>query len=298
MTLVFQFRAGLLNYSTQDKRLYPEKTSGIVRIEDLINIQGQVERCLFWYERDTSTTDPLAAKMSTKKTLFKFTDGKQLEVSLNQIGSQRTYELNIKQKLQNDALEQPTRIYFWMQDPDTSKDQSIKNFFNQEFLNKQRQNDTTSTVQAPVPFLSPQLPQSSGSSQQPGQLISSNALANILSNLTKSTRGPPLHKILTTQVMSKAVESSMDDFEKELQQYLPPAHQQRAGNEIVAVVSSPAFLQQLETFSIALKTQQLDLTQFGLHPKSYSTADVLQSILDLTNKEQEDVDMGQNDDQT
>eukprot|EP01025_Chloroclados_australasicus_P012505 TRINITY_DN15742_c0_g2_i2.p1 TRINITY_DN15742_c0_g2~~TRINITY_DN15742_c0_g2_i2.p1 ORF type:complete len:319 (-),score=27.37 TRINITY_DN15742_c0_g2_i2:474-1358(-) len=280
MPTVFSFRAGLLYYSENDKRLYPDKTSGVVVIEDLQNQSGLVERYLNWYERDTGNSqDQYGLKIITRRTLFKFVDGSQSKIAFQKIGSQRTYELTIRCENQST----PIRIYFWMQDPNDKIDEEVEEFFNQVFLNKYSQGERIQQE-----GLISQLQQNNNSYRQgSGQLISAGDLASVLSKLSKGARGPPLHKILTIQAMSQMIDQNAQDFGQELKSYLPQEHQSVARSEIKALVSSPVFLQQLETFSIALKSQQLGLDQFGLNPKTSATMDVLESIQELVNKEME-----------
>ncbi|EFJ46263.1 adhesion molecule [Volvox carteri f. nagariensis] len=67
--------------------------------------------------------------------------------------------------------------------------------------------------------------------------------------------------------------------------HLPEEH--RTPEALVALAHSPQFQQQLGSFSTALQTGQLDLSQFGLRATGYSVADFLSAIQDLVNRERQ-----------
>lgn len=75
--------------------------------------------------------------------------------------------------------------------------------------------------------------------------------------------GPGLAEILRPEVLMQLLKDP--DMLERLSPYLPEEHRNQAA--LMELAGSPQFKQQLNTFSVALQTGQLDLTQLGLEAK-------------------------------
>ncbi|KAG2498578.1 hypothetical protein HYH03_003329 [Edaphochlamys debaryana] len=73
--------------------------------------------------------------------------------------------------------------------------------------------------------------------------------------------------------------------------HLPEEH--RTPEHLAALAHSPQFQQQLSTFSAALQTGQLDLSQFGLRAAGFTVADFLRAVQDLVERERAQGQQGQ-----
>jgi len=93
--------------------------------------------------------------------------------------------------------------------------------------------------------------------------------------------GPGLAEILTPAILVQLL--SDPDMLERLAPYLPEEH--RSQGALLELAQSPQFQQQLNTFSMALQTGQLDLEQLGLEAKGFSVIDFLSSIQDLVDKQ-------------
>lgn len=87
--------------------------------------------------------------------------------------------------------------------------------------------------------------------------------------------GPLLSEVLTPEVLLSALGS--EGVQARLAEYLPVEH--RNASALRELVTSPQFSAQLQSFSRALQSGQVDLAQFGLAPgASFSVADFLLAI--------------------
>eukprot|EP00854_Cymbomonas_tetramitiformis_P010972 gene10972-12978_t len=87
--------------------------------------------------------------------------------------------------------------------------------------------------------------------------------------------GPSLAEVLKPEVLLPL--ATLPGLQERLTEFLPAEH--RHSESIASLVQSPQFCQQIETFSRALQTGQIDLAQFGLDPSTgFSAAEFLQAI--------------------
>eukprot|EP00227_Mantoniella_beaufortii_P007890 CAMPEP_0197575694 /NCGR_PEP_ID=MMETSP1326-20131121/1003_1 /TAXON_ID=1155430 /ORGANISM="Genus nov. species nov., Strain RCC2288" /LENGTH=172 /DNA_ID=CAMNT_0043138505 /DNA_START=402 /DNA_END=920 /DNA_ORIENTATION=- len=87
--------------------------------------------------------------------------------------------------------------------------------------------------------------------------------------------GPGLSDILTPEALGPLLRT--EDVRSRLLEYLPEEH--RSSQDLEELVSTPQFKSQLERFSHALQSGQMDLAQFGLNPGTgFSVAEFLQAI--------------------
>ncbi|GIL74337.1 hypothetical protein Vretimale_2068 [Volvox reticuliferus] len=94
--------------------------------------------------------------------------------------------------------------------------------------------------------------------------------------------GPSLAEVLRPEAMLPVLRDPT--VLEVLAPHLPEEH--RTTEALVTLAHSPQFQQQLNTFSTALQTGQLDLSQFGLRAAGYSVADFLAAIQELVAREQ------------
>jgi hypothetical protein len=87
--------------------------------------------------------------------------------------------------------------------------------------------------------------------------------------------GATLSDVLTPDVLMPAL--AAEGVQERLAQYLPESH--RNSTALAELIASPQFASQLQTFSRALQSGQIDLAQFGLRAAAgTSIADFLQEI--------------------
>ena len=87
--------------------------------------------------------------------------------------------------------------------------------------------------------------------------------------------GPGLSDILTPASVGHLLRS--DDVRGRLTQHLPEEH--RSTQDLEELMRTPQFQNQLERFSHALQSGQMDLAQFGLNPGTgFGVAEFLQAI--------------------
>ncbi|KAG2432253.1 hypothetical protein HXX76_009171 [Chlamydomonas incerta] len=96
--------------------------------------------------------------------------------------------------------------------------------------------------------------------------------------------GPSLAEVLRPEALMPVLRDP--SVLAELAPHLPEQH--RTVEALAALAHSPQFQQQLSTFSNALQTGQLDLSQFGLRAAGYSVADFLAAIQDLVDRERQE----------
>jgi len=97
--------------------------------------------------------------------------------------------------------------------------------------------------------------------------------------------GPGLAELLPSAELLQLL--SLPGLAERLAEFLPEEHRSEA--EVLQLAHSPQFLQQIETFSRALQTGQIDLSQFGLPADTgFSAADFLQAIQDKAEANQKE----------
>ena len=113
--------------------------------------------------------------------------------------------------------------------------------------------------------------------------VAASALAQALLSAGAGTRGggsdASLSDVLTPEVLLPVLAS--EGVQERLAPFLPEAH--RNSSALAELISSPQFSAQLQTFSRALQSGQIDLAQFGLRAANgASIADFLQEIQNQT----------------
>ena len=104
-------------------------------------------------------------------------------------------------------------------------------------------------------------------------------------------RGPGLSDVLTPDAVGPLLRS--EDVRARLLEHLPEEH--RGTQDLEELLRTPQFQNQLERFSAALQSGQMDLAQFGLSPGSgFSVAEFLSAIQQQV--ESEDAKEGGGDD--
>lgn len=113
--------------------------------------------------------------------------------------------------------------------------------------------------------------------------VAASALAQALMSAGAGARGADsnasLSDVLTPEVLLPVLAS--EGVQERLAPFLPEAH--RNSSALAELISSPQFSSQLQSFSRALQSGQIDLQQFGLRAAGgASIADFLQEIQNAT----------------
>ena len=95
--------------------------------------------------------------------------------------------------------------------------------------------------------------------------------------------GPSLTEVLKPDTIIPLLRNK--EIQERLAEYLPEEHRHEAA--ILELAASPQFQQQLETFSQALQSGQLNLNAFGIPHNALTVADFLRSIESISTQEEE-----------
>ncbi|ACO70479.1 adhesion regulating molecule [Micromonas commoda] len=105
--------------------------------------------------------------------------------------------------------------------------------------------------------------------------IDAAAMAAALAGANRRAAGPGLSDVLTPDAVGELLRS--EDVRQRLMEHLPEEH--RSTQDLEELLRTPQFQSQLERFSHALQSGQMDLAQFGLSPGAgFSVADFLSAI--------------------
>ncbi|CAD5319584.1 unnamed protein product [Arabidopsis thaliana] len=262
--LMLEFRAGKM--SLQGTRVVPDARKGLVRIargdEGLIHFQ--------WLDRNQNTVED---------DQIVFPDEALFE-KVNQ-SSDRVYIL----KFNSDDR----KLFFWMQEPRAEGDaelcSSVNQYLNQplefpgeeglaaaitEELEDMAEDNTSSRAgNLVVPNLSSEVSDVTSSSG-PVKLAD---LQRILNNLSggpvgiagDQDEGLALGDILKPELIMPLLEAL--PVQERLSSHLPEGHSR--AEDILELLQSPPFRQQVDAFTYVLRTGQIDLTQFGIDPSKY-----------------------------
>ncbi|KAL1197928.1 26S proteasome regulatory subunit RPN13 [Cardamine amara subsp. amara] len=261
--IMLEFRAGKM--SLQGTRVIPDTRKGLVRIargdEGLIHFQ--------WLDRSLNAVED---------DQIVFPDEALFE-KVNQ-SSDRVYIL----KFNSDDR----KLFFWMQEPRAEGDvmlcSSVNQYLNQplefpdeghtaavtEEVEDMAEDDVSSRAgNLVVPNLSTEVSDVTSSSG-PVKLAD---LQRILSNLSSGPvgisggedEGIALGDILKPELIMPLLE--MLPVQDQLSSYLPEGHCR--AEDILELLQSPPFRQQVDAFTYVLRTGQIDLTQFGIDPSKY-----------------------------
>jgi hypothetical protein len=108
-----------------------------------------------------------------------------------------------------------------------------------------------------------------------GNLGDPAAMARMLAGMNARGRGLGLNEVLTPETVGPLLRD--DDVRARLAEFLPDAH--RGSENLDSLLRTPQFQSQLERFSAALQSGQMDLAQFGLSPGTgFSVAEFLDAI--------------------
>jgi hypothetical protein len=103
-------------------------------------------------------------------------------------------------------------------------------------------------------------------------------------------RGPGLGDVLTPETVGPLLRG--EDVRARLMEHLPEEH--RDSQDLEELLRTPQFQSQLERFSAALTSGQMDLAQFGLQPGTgFSVAEFLSAIQALAEKEKREKGEGE-----
>ncbi|KAK9989599.1 hypothetical protein SO802_029838 [Lithocarpus litseifolius] len=262
---MLEFRAGKMLF--EGKRVVPDTRKGLVRIargeEGLVHFQ--------WIDR---------TKNAVEDDQIVFPDEAVFE-KVNQ-SSGRVYIL----KFNTDDR----KFMFWMQEPNADGDSQLCSLANYhmnrplEFLGEEEpdasvplqvsedmvEDDISSRAgNLVVPNFSADVTSEVSSSSGPVKLED---LQRILSNIGPADiAGDPdgglgLGDILKPELIMPLIETLQ--LEEHLTSYLPEG--QWTPEDILELLQSPPFRQQVDSFTYVLKTGQIDLTQFGIDPSKYN----------------------------
>ncbi|KAJ4709172.1 Regulatory particle non-ATPase 13 [Melia azedarach] len=281
--ILMEFRAGKMIF--EGKRVVPDTRKGLVRIargeEGLIHFQ--------WLDRTQNVVED---------DQIVFPDEAVFE-KVNQ-ASGRVYIL----KFNTDDR----KLFIWMQEPKAEGDaelcSSVNYFINRplEFPNEEEA-DTSVPIQAEdmveddvssragnlvVPNLGAEVSSDVTSSSGPVKLED---LQRILSNIGPADMaedpdgGLGLGDILRPDLIMPLIETL--PLEQRLAPFLPEG--QWSPEEILDLLQSPPFRQQVDSFTYVLKTGQIDLSQFGVDPSKYkfTVLSFLEALEDSVSKSEE-----------
>ncbi|XP_021891418.1 26S proteasome regulatory subunit RPN13 isoform X2 [Carica papaya] len=181
------------------------------------------------------------------------------------------------------------KFFFWLQEPKADDDAqlctSVNNYINQplEFLGEEE-------ADASVPLHAPEDVAEDDVSSRAGNLVLPNLGTEVISDVTSSSgpvkmedlqrilsnigaagvAGDPdgglgLGDILKPDLIMPLIETL--PLQEQLASYLPEG--QWTPEDILELLQSPPFRQQVDSFTYVLRTGQIDLSQFGIDPSKY-----------------------------
>ncbi|XP_048329607.1 26S proteasome regulatory subunit RPN13 isoform X3 [Ziziphus jujuba] len=282
--IMLEFRAGKMYF--QGKTVVPDTRKGLVRLargeEGLVRFQ--------WLDRTQNVVED---------DQIIFPDEAVFE-KVNQ-ASGRVYIL----KFNSDDR----KFFFWMQEPraegDTQICSSVNYYINRplEFLGEEEP-DASVPLQVSEDMLEDDI------SSRAGNLIGSNLGAEVTSEATSSSgpvkledlqrilsnigpTGLSLGDILKPDLVMPLIETL--PLEELLASYLPEG--QWSPEDILELLQSPPFRQQVDSFTYVLRTGQIDLTQFGIDPSKYkfTVLSFLEALEDSVAKTSESEESRQDD---
>ncbi|OVA19299.1 26S proteasome complex ubiquitin receptor [Macleaya cordata] len=274
--IMLEFRAGKM--FTEGTRVIPDNRKGLVRIargeEGLVHFQ--------WLDRTQNVVED---------DQIVFPDEAVFE-KVNQ-SSGRVYIL----KFSTDNR----RFFFWMQEPKSDEDSQICSSVNYHInrpLELAGEGEAEVSVPLQVSEMSEDMVEDEISSRA-GNLVSPNLGADVTSEVTSAAgpvrladlqrilssiepEGLELGDILTPELILPLIETL--PLEQRLASYLPEGH--LTPEELMELLQSPQFRQQVESFTYVLRTGQVDLSQFGIDPSKYkfSVQSFLEALDDSVSK--------------
>ncbi|XP_042038070.1 26S proteasome regulatory subunit RPN13-like [Salvia splendens] len=261
-----EFRAGKM--LMDGTRVLPDSRKGLVRIgrgeEGLVHFQ--------WLDRSLNIVED---------DQIVFPDEAGFE-KVNQ-SSGRVYILKF--------LTDDRKFFFWMQEPKPENDTQLCNSVN-FYLNQPLELAVNEEPDSAVPLQTAEMVLEEDISSRAGDLVGPSMGAEASSDVTSA--GPvklaDLQRILSNIGSSDAQEDpdaglGLGDIlrpelllphiqelylDKELMSYLPELPGTWTPDELLELLQSHPFRQQLDSFTYVLRTGQVDLTQFGIDPSQYN----------------------------
>ncbi|KAG8373915.1 hypothetical protein BUALT_Bualt11G0074900 [Buddleja alternifolia] len=286
--VMLEFRAGKM--LMDGKRVIPDSRKGLVRIgrgeEGLVHFQ--------WLDRSLNVVED---------DQIVFPD----EAVFEKIGqaSGRVYLL----KFHTDDR----KFFFWMQEPKAENDTQLCNSINFH-LNQPLELPVEEESDASVPLQSSENIVEDDISSRAGNLVGPSMGAEATSDVTSA--GPvklaDLQRILSNIGTSGQAEDPDAGLElgdilkpefiwpliqelpidQQLASYLPEG--KWTPDELIELLQSPPFRQQLDSFTYVLRTGQVDLAQFGIDPSKYrfTVPSFLEALEDSVAKKTESEELG------
>ncbi|CAL8990306.1 unnamed protein product [Prunus brigantina] len=282
--IMLEFRAGKMVF--EGKKVAPDTRKGLVRIakgdEGLVHFQ--------WLDRSQNVVED---------DQIIFPDEAVFE-KVNQ-ASGRVYLL----KFNTDDR----KFFFWMQEPKAENDShlcsSVNYYLNRplEFLDEEGP-DASVPLQVSEDMVEDDISSRAGILVEPnfGAEVSSDVtsssgpvkledLQRILSNIDPADtaldpdEGLSLGDILKPDLIMPLIETLQ--LEQRLESYLPEG--QWSPEDILELLQSPPFRQQMDSFAYVLRTGQIDLSQFGVDPSKYkfTVLSFLEALEDSVSKASE-----------
>ncbi|KAK4713304.1 hypothetical protein R3W88_019211 [Solanum pinnatisectum] len=260
---LMEFRAGKM--LMEGKKVIPDSRKGLVRIgrgeEGLLHFQ--------WLDRNLNIVEDDQIVFPEEAVFEK----------VNQ-SSGRVYILKF--------CTDDRRLFFWMQEPAADNDAQLCSSVN-FYLNQPLEFPGEDEPEASAPLPNSEDMVEEDISSRAGNLVSASMnteassdvtssgpvklsdLQRILSNIGATDEavdpdaGLGLGDILRPELILPLIEEI--PLEEQLASHLPEGHW--TPYELMELLQSPPFRQQLDSFTYVLRTGQIDLTQFGIDPSQY-----------------------------
>ncbi|XP_061964971.1 26S proteasome regulatory subunit RPN13 [Populus nigra] len=283
--IMLEFRAGKMVFD--GKKVVPDLRKGLVRVgrgeEGLLHFQ--------WLDRNLNAVEDDQIIFPEEAVFEK----------VNQV-SGRVYIL----KFNTDDR----KFFFWMQEPKAEEDSQLCSSFNYhinlplEFLDEEEP-DAAAPLQVSEDMLEDNV------SSRAGDLVVPNLGAEAISDVTSSSgpvkmedlqrilsnigarggsgdpdEGLGLGDLLKPDLIMPLIETL--SLEEGLTSHLPEGHW--TPEDILDLLQSPPFRQQVDSFTYVLRTGQIDLSQFGVDPSKYklTVLSFLEALEDSVSKMSEE----------
>ncbi|XP_047324024.1 26S proteasome regulatory subunit RPN13 isoform X2 [Impatiens glandulifera] len=266
--ILLEFRAGKM--TMKGKQVVPDSRKGLIRIGRVSRIKGEEGLTHFqWIDRTYNLVEDYQIILPDEAVFEKVSQT-----------SGRVFIL----KFNSDNR----KFFFWMQEPKSDGDQQICDSVN-FYLNRPLEVPGEDEPDVSVPLQNSEDMVEEDISSRAGNLVGPNIGGEITSDATSS--GPvklaDLQRILSNIGPTGEVEDPDAGFglgdifkpdlifpvletlllEEQLASYLPEG--QWTPEELMDLLQSPQFRQQVDSFTYVLRTGQVDLSQFGVDPSKY-----------------------------
>ncbi|KAH0461305.1 hypothetical protein IEQ34_008880 [Dendrobium chrysotoxum] len=284
--IMLEFRAGKM--VLHGTRVIPDTRKGLVRIgrgeEGLVHFQ--------WLDRTHNTVEDDQIIFPDEAVFEKVAQS-----------SERVFIL----KFSSDNR----KFFFWMQEPKPDGDMQICNSIN-SCINRPLDIIGEDEAEASVPMHMSEISEDTADddiSSRAGNLVDHNMAGELTGEVTSSA-GPvklaDLQRILRNiQTPADTIEDPDAGFglgdilkpdlllplieslplEQSLASYLPEGSW--SPHELMDLLQSPPFRQQVDSFSHVLRTGQIDLSQFGINPNNFTVLSFLEALEDTVTRSSE-----------